>query len=216
MKNVTVLEHPILKHRLSVLRDKYSSPLEFRQTLESLSTFIAFEATRDLELKNVEIETPLEKASVGKIAEDLLVIPILRAGLGMVEGFLRALPAARVGHVGIYRDKVMNNTIEYYFKLPDEHQGKKVLLLDPMLATGDTAVSAIARLKEYGVGPIRFVTILSSKVGLEKVLKAHPEVEVFTLSIERELNSKGYLLPGLGDAGDRLYHTTAQPAHKSE
>jgi uracil phosphoribosyltransferase len=175
--------------------------------MSEASRFLAYEATRDLETETQKIETPLESTEVQRIKDNLIVIPILRAGLGMLDGFLDALPFASVGHVGIYRDKLMNHTVEYYFKLPQEHKGSKVLLIDPLLATGDTALATIDRLKEYEVGSIRFVTLLSCKVGLEKLQERHPDVEVYTASIERELNDSGYLLPGLGDAGDRLFNT---------
>lgn len=207
MKNLTVLDHPVLQHHLSIMRDKNKSSSEFRSALLQASSLIAFEATRDLALKTVEVQTPLETAICKKISDSILLIPILRAGLGMVDGFLRVLPFAAVGHIGIYRDKVMNHTVEYYFKLPEDHQRRRVLLIDPMLASGDTALAALDRLKEYGVGPIRLVTLLSCEVGLKKVFDRHPDVEVFTVSVERELNEKGYLLPGLGDAGDRLFNT---------
>lgn len=207
MKNLKVLDHPVLQHHLAILRDKTKSASEFRAALSRASTLIAIEATRDLALKTVEVETPFEKTVCKKISDSIVLIPILRAGLGMVDGFLNMLPFAAVGHIGIYRDKLMNHTIEYYFKLPEDHQRRRVLLIDPLLATGDTALAALDRLKEYGVGPIRFVTLLSCETGLQKVFARHPDVEIFTVAVERELNPKGYLLPGLGDAGDRLFNT---------
>lgn len=205
--NVNVIEHPVLLHKLSTLRDQSVSSYLFRRTLSEASRFLAYEATRDLELEIYEITTPLEKTEARRIKDKLIVIPILRAGLGMLDGFLDALPFASVGHVGIYRDKVMNHTVEYYFKLPEEHKGNNVLLVDPLLATGDTALATIDRLKEYEVGKIRFVTLLSCETGIKKVNERHPDVEIFTASVERELNDNGYLLPGLGDAGDRLFNT---------
>lgn len=204
---VNVLEHPVLHHKLSTLRDKSVSSYVFRRTLSEASRFLAYETTRDLEVEDYEIETPLEKTAVRRIKDKLIVVPILRAGLGMLDGFLDALPFASVGHVGIYRDKVMNHTVEYYFKLPQEHKGNKVLLVDPLLATGDTALATIDRLKEYEVGNIRFVTLLSCETGIKKLNERHPDVEIYTASVERELNNSGYLLPGLGDAGDRLFNT---------
>ncbi|HVJ64448.1 MAG TPA: uracil phosphoribosyltransferase [Bdellovibrionota bacterium] len=207
MNNLKVLDHPVLQHHLSILRDKTRSSSEFRRALERASSLMAFEATRDLALKTVEVQTPFETAVCKKISDAVVIVPILRAGLGMVDGFLSVLPFAAVGHVGIYRDKVMNHTVEYYFKLPEDHQRRRVLLLDPLLATGDTALAALDRLKEYGVGPIRFVTLLSCETGIQKVMARHPDVEIYTVSVERELNPKGYLLPGLGDAGDRLFNT---------
>jgi uracil phosphoribosyltransferase len=207
MKNLKVLDHPVLQHHLAVLRDKTKSSSEFRSALSRASSLIAFEATRDLTLKTVEVETPFETTVCKKVSDAIVLIPVLRAGLGMMDGFLSVLPFAAVGHVGIYRDKLMNHTVEYYFKLPEDHQRRRVILIDPLLATGDTALAALDRLKEYGVGPIRFVTLLSCETGLQKVFARHPDVEIFTVSVERELNSKGYLLPGLGDAGDRLFNT---------
>ena len=148
-------------------------------------------------------------STVGQaVTDDLVIVSILRAGNGMLEGLLRMLPFSRVGHIGIYRDKFVGNTVEYYFRLPDEVKGKQILLADPLIATADTAVAAIDRLKEYEVGPIRFVTLLASPEGLRKLEEHHPDVEIFSLSIERGLTEKGYILPGLGDAGDRLYGTS--------
>ena len=207
MKNVTVLDHPVLQHKLTVMRDKDVASMIFRRTLSEASKFLAYEATRDLKTKEIEIETPLEKTTGKQIKGGLIVVPILRAGLGMMDGFLDALPFASVGHVGIYRDKVMNHTVEYYFKLPVEHKGCQILLIDPLLATGDTAIATIDRLKEYEVGSIRMVTLLSAELGINKILEKHPDVEIYTASVERELNESGYLLPGLGDAGDRLFQT---------
>lgn len=207
MSKVIVLDHPVLQHKLTVMRDKGVTSMTFRQTLNESSKFMAYEATRDLLTKDVDVETPLEKTKGRQIGEDLIVVPIMRAGLGMLDGFLDALPFAGVGHVGIYRDKLLNNTIEYYFKLPVNHKGVKVLLLDPLLATGDTALACLDRLKEYEVGPIRFMTLLASESGIAKVQAEHPDIDIYTVSIERELNDKGYLLPGIGDAGDRLFNT---------
>lgn len=207
MNQVRVLKHPVLQHKLSTLRNKNVTPYLFRRTLIETSRLLAYEATADLALQEVEIETPLEKTQGSRIKDELICVPIMRAGLGMLDGFLDALPFAKVGHVGIYRDKLMNHTIEYYFKLPEQHKGNKVLLIDPLLATGDTALATIDRLKEYEVGSIRMVTLLSCELGLNKLFERHPDVDVFTVSVERDLNEKGYLLPGLGDAGDRLFNT---------
>jgi uracil phosphoribosyltransferase len=168
---------------------------------------MAYEATKNLSLKTVEIKTPLEKTKVQKIADQVCIASILRAGEGMVDGFISALPFASIGHIGIYRDKILNNTVEYYFKLPKNIKGAHILLIDPLLATGDTALAAIDRLKEYEVGSIQFVTILASPIGVKKILAEHPDVDILTLSIEREVNKDCYLLPGLGDAGDRIFGT---------
>lgn len=207
-KKVKVIRHPVFSHKLGILRNKNTSSFDFRKVFEELSTMMAYETSRDLKLKSEWIETPLERAQVERISEEVVVACILRAGEGMLHGFLEALPFARVGHIGIYRDKLLNNTVEYYFKMPKDVKGKRVLLLDPLLATGDTALAAIDRLKQYEVGSIRLVTIFSAQVGLTKILEAHPDVEIYTLSIERELDDHGYLRPGVGDAGDRLFRTT--------
>lgn len=207
-KNVHVVRHPVLSHKVGILRNKNTSSYEFRKVFEELSTMIAYEATRDLKVTKEWIETPLERTQVERVTEEIIVACILRAGEGMLNGFLEVVPFARIGHIGIYRDKNLHNTIEYYFKMPKDPRGKRVLLLDPLLATGDTALAAIERLKQYEVGPIRLVTLLSAKVGLAKVLAEHPDVEIYTLSVERELDDHGYLRPGVGDAGDRLFRTT--------
>lgn len=204
---VHVVDHPIIRHKLGILRDKSTRPHEFRQILGELSHILAYEATRDLALARADIETPMQRTTVEKVSEPLVLASIYRAGEGMLGGFLQMLPFAAVGHIGIYRDKTMQQTVEYYFKLPDQMHGKKVLLLDPLLGTGDTCLAALDRLKQYEVGPIKVVTLLSAQTGLDKVMTSHPDVEVYTLSIEQGLNELGYLLPGLGDAGDRLFGT---------
>jgi uracil phosphoribosyltransferase len=204
---VRVVEHPIVKHKLGILRDKHTKPQEFRRLLEELSQILAYECTRDLTLARVEAETPLQRTTVERVSEDLILASILRAGEGMIGGFLEMLPFATLGHIGIYRDKVMDQTVEYYFKLPPNMAGKKVLLLDPLLATGDTCLAALDRLKQYEVGPIKVVSLLSSPIAIDKIAADHADVEIYTLSIEAGLNEKGYLLPGLGDAGDRLFGT---------
>lgn len=203
----TVLNHPLLQHDLTKLRDVSTTPVEFRHVMEQLSSLLAYEMTRDLELSPCEVQTPLERTMGSSVSDDLVIVSILRAGNGMLEGLLKMLPFSRVGHIGIYRDKFIGNTVEYYFRLPDKVAGKKILLADPLIATGDTALAAIDRLKEYEVGHIRFVSILASPQGVAKLKEHHPDVEIYTLSMERELTEKGYILPGLGDAGDRLYGT---------
>lgn len=207
MKNVHVIEHPIIAHKLGMLRNKNSTPHDFRQLFNELGQILAYESTRDLKLASTEVETPLMKAKVQRIGEQVVVATVLRAAEGMLPAFMQMLPFAQFGHIGIYRDKFMNQTVEYYFKLPQPVEGRRVLLIDPLLATGDTCLAALDRLRQYRVGPIKVITILSSTLGLTKVLEAHPDVEIFTLSIEKELDERGYLLPGLGDAGDRLFGT---------
>ncbi len=207
MKNLTIIEHPVIHHKLTMLRDKRTTAHSFRLIMEEISQFIAYEATRDLKVATAQIETPLEKTQTTIVGEELVVVSIQRAGNGMLGGMLRILPFATVGHIGIYRDRFIQGTVEYYLRLPSKIEGRKILLIDPLLATGDTACSAIERLKEYDVGDIRFVCILAAKEGVARIHERFPEVEIITVSLERELDAKGYLLPGLGDAGDRLYDT---------
>jgi uracil phosphoribosyltransferase len=195
------------KQKLSMLREKETSSHSFRLILEEISQFLAYEATRDLKVAPQAVETPLEKTHCDRVAEDLVLVSVLRAGNGMLDGMLRILPFATVGHIGIYRDKFLHSTVEYYLRMPKNVKGKRVLLLDPMLATGDSAIAAIKRLKEFEVGPIRFLTILCSEYALNRLHEEHPDVEIYSIDVERELNAQGYLLPGLGDAGDRLYDT---------
>ncbi len=204
---LTEIKHPIIQHKLAFLRDKNTDSAEFRRIIIELTKFLAFEATKDLSLESSEIETPITKATVQKIVDPPVVVSIMRAGNGMIDSMLTLLPFCPAGHIGIYRDKFINNTVEYYFKLPDNVQGKNILLVDPLLATGDTAIASIDRLKQYEVGSIKLLTILTCPQGIERLQHFHPDVEIFTLSSSEDLNEKGYLVPGLGDAGDRLFHT---------
>ncbi len=206
-KNCTVIHHPVIKQKLAMLRNKETTSLSFRLIMEEISQFLAYEATRDLETNAGFVKTPFEKCRVETVSEKVILVPVLRAGQGMLSGMLRILPFAQVGHVGIYRDKFIHNTVEYYFRLPKNSEGTRVMVLDPLLATGDTAVSAVDRLKEYNVGSIQFVCILAAPYGIYRLKKAHPDISIVTLSVERELDHRGYILPGLGDAGDRLYDT---------
>ncbi len=201
------MDHPVLQHKLALLRDKNISSMAFRQIVEEMSQLIAYEATRELKTTKTSVVTPLEKTTCSKIAEPLLIVAILRAGLGMLNGMMKILPFATVGHIGIYRDRFINATVEYYLRLPKDVKNQKILLLDPMLASGDTACAAIERLKEYGVGKIQLITLLAAPQGVAKINEHFPDVEIYTVSLERELNKKGYILPGMGDAGDRLYDT---------
>jgi uracil phosphoribosyltransferase len=203
----TQLNHPVLQHKLSLLRDKNISSMIFRQIVEEMSQLIAYEATADLKTMTTKVQTPMENTKTLKIAEPLLIVAILRAGLGMLNGMMKILPFATIGHIGIYRDRFVNATVEYYLRLPKDVKNQRILLLDPMLASGDTACAAIERLKEYGVGKIRLITLLAAPQGVAKINDHFPDVEIFTVNLERELNNKGYILPGMGDAGDRLYDT---------
>jgi len=204
---VTEIKHPVLQHKLTLLRDKNISSMIFRQLVEEMSQMMAYEATRDLKTKLTEVQTPLEKTRMPKISDQLALIAVLRAGLGMLNGMMKVLPFATVGHIGIYKDRFVQATVEYYLRLPKLTKNHQILLLDPMLASGDTACAAIDRLKEYGVTRIRMITLLAAPQGVAKVNALHPDVEIYTVSLERELNKKGYILPGVGDAGDRLYDT---------
>jgi uracil phosphoribosyltransferase len=206
--NLQVLDHPLLKHKLGYLRDKSTSSSEFRELVKEISRILAFEVMRDWkELKTVDIETPLAKTKVERIQNVPVVVSIMRAGNGMLDAVLSMIPFASTGFIGIYRDKFIHSTVEYYFKMPGDIQGKQAILCDPLVATADTAIAAIERLKSYEVGEIRILSILISEFAVKRLQEAHPDVKILTLSVEKEMNENGYLLPGLGDAGDRLYQT---------
>jgi uracil phosphoribosyltransferase len=208
MNNVTVVEHPLVQHKLTLMRDKTTSTKGFRQLLREIATLLCYEVTRDLPLDPLDIETPLQPMRAQVLSGKKLVFaPILRAGMGLLEGMLDLVPSARVAHIGLYRDPESLVAVEYYFKAPTNLAERVVIAVDPMLATGNTAVAAIDRLKEHGAGDLRFVCLLATQTGLAKFHAHHPEVRVWTASIDPELNEHGYILPGLGDAGDRLYGT---------
>jgi uracil phosphoribosyltransferase len=208
MNNVTVVEHPLVQHKLTLMRDKSTSTKGFRQLLREIATLLCYEVTRDLPLDPVDIETPLMPMRASVLSGKKLVFaPILRAGMGLLEGMLDLVPSARVAHIGLYRDPESLVAVEYYFKAPTSLAERVVIAVDPMLATGNTAVAAIDRLKEHGASELRFVCLLATQAGLTKLHAHHPEVRVWTASIDPELNDHGYILPGLGDAGDRLYGT---------
>ncbi|MCP5046237.1 MAG: uracil phosphoribosyltransferase [bacterium] len=207
-ENVTIIKHPVAEHKMSQLRDIKTPSKRFRRVMRDISFLMAYEVTRGRKTKTVPIQTPMEKNKFSVLAEDLYVVSILRAGNGMLEGFLDLNPLCRVGHIGIYRDKFIGNTVEYYFKLPGGCKGKPIILLDPMLATGATALASIERLKEYGVGRITLACLLAAPEGVHLLNDHYPDVKVVTFSVDRALNDDGYILPGLGDAGDRLYGTT--------
>jgi uracil phosphoribosyltransferase len=207
MKNLVLVDHPIVRHSLTKLRDKNTDSANFRRAMNEISRLVAYEAARDLKTAPIDIETPLAKMKSDKVIDWPVVVSIMRAGNGMLDGLLSMMPFAAAGHIGIYRDKFINNTVEYYFKMPSDVKGKHVFLADPLLATGDTAVACVDRIKQFDVGPIAILCILCSKEGLEKLFYFHPDVKVYAVSVEPEMNSSGYLIPGLGDAGDRLYKT---------
>lgn len=204
----TVVDHPLVQHKLHILRDKETSTKQFRELVTELAIFEGYEAMRDFHLEDVEVETPLEKTVCKRIAgKKVAIIPILRAGLGMVDGILTLVPSARVGHVGMYRDPETHEPHQYYCKFPADVDKRTCLVVDPMLATGGSLTAAIQFLREAGVKDIRALTIVSAPEGVKAVLDFDPEVRLFTCALDRELNSDAYILPGLGDAGDRIYGT---------
>lgn len=205
---VQVINHPLLRHKLGYLRDKNTGSSEFRDLVKEISRILAHEVMRDWsEMREVNIETPIAKTTVERIANPPVVVSIMRAGNGMLDAVLSMIPFASAGFIGIYRDKFIHNTVEYYFKMPAEIKGKKAILCDPLVSTADTMIAAIDRLKAYEVGEIKILTILVSQVAVERIQHFHPDVVIYTLNIESEINELGYLVPGLGDAGDRLYQT---------
>ncbi len=208
MQGVTVVNHPLVQHKLTLMRDKNRSTTNFRQLLNEIGMLIAYEVTRDLPIELVEVETPLETTMQPMIAGKKLVFaPILRAGVGFLDGMLTLFPSARVAHIGLYRDPETLTAVEYYFKAPSDVAERLVLVLDPMLATANSAIAAVDKLKERGVTDLRFVCLLAAPEGIEKFTKAHPDVPVWTAAIDSHLNDHGYIVPGLGDAGDRMYGT---------
>jgi uracil phosphoribosyltransferase len=206
--NLTVLDHPLIRHKLHVLRDKGTSVRTFRELVGEIAMLMAYEVTKDLPTEPVELETPLERMTGEKVAgKKLTLVPILRAGLGMVEGILRLMPSARVGHVGLYRDHVTLKPVPYYFKAPAGPDRRDFFILDPMLATGGSAVDACTTLKNAGARSLRFLCVVAAPEGVKAMLAAHPDVPIFAAALDRELNDHGYILPGLGDAGDRIFGT---------
>lgn len=207
-KNLTVLAHPLIQHKLAVLRDKRTSKKTFRALVEEISMLMGYEVTKDLKVEPIEIETPLERTTAHKVSgKKLTLVPVLRAGLGMADGVLRLVPSARVGHIGLYRDHVTLEPVDYYFKIPAEAEDRDFIVLDPMLATGGSAAAAVSFLKKRGAGRIRFVCLVAAPEGVQRMQKEHPDVHIFTAALDRQLNDVGYILPGLGDAGDRLFGT---------
>lgn len=206
--NEFVLNHPLITHKLAVLRDINTGTKEFRELITEISTFLAYEATRDAELEKVTIKTPLEQLKTGMLNEDnYAIVPILRAGLGMLDGIINVIPNAKVGHIGLYRDEETLKPVEYYYKMPKGIENREVLIIDPMLATGGSSSAAINRLKKDGVSRIKLLCIVATPQGIRYIEEHHPEVRIFCAVIDRELNDDAYILPGLGDAGDRIYGT---------
>lgn len=207
-ENVTVINHPLIQHKLTILRDKDTGVKEFRELVEELALLMGYEVTRNLTVEETEIETPICRTKSKVIAgKKLGIIPILRAGLGMVDGMLSLIPAAKVGHIGLYRDPETLKPVEYYCKLPGDAAERDLIVLDPMLATGGSAAAAISFLKEKGAKSIKLVNLIAAPEGIETVAAAHPDVEIFVCAVDEKLNDHGYIVPGLGDAGDRLFGT---------
>ena len=207
MPNIFISNHPLIQHKLSLLRDKHTSPKEFRALVSELGTLLCYEATRDLPLITKEIETPLMKMSANKIQEQIALVPILRAGLGMVDGIWNLMPTACVIHIGLYRDEETLKPVEYYNKLPKYHAIRQCLILDPMLATGGSAVAVADILKKWGAQKIKFIGLIGAPEGINNLQTAHPDIDVHLAAIDYKLNEHGYILPGLGDAGDRQFGT---------
>jgi uracil phosphoribosyltransferase len=208
MRGVTVVDHPLIQHKLTIMRDKDTSIAGFRRLLREIAHLMCYEVTRDLELEMVEIETPMTKMDAPTIkGKKLVFASILRAGNGLLDGMLDLVPAARVAHIGIYRDHETLQPVEYYFKAPSELDNRLIIVVDPMLATANSSIAAVDKLKQRGANNIRFLCLLAAPEGIEKFSTAHPDVAIFTAAIDSHLNEKGYIIPGLGDAGDRMYGT---------
>ena len=205
---VTIMTHPLAQHKVSLLRDQSTGTKEFKELVSELATLICYEATRDLPLKEVEIQTPIALAKTNVVSgRKMALVPILRAGLGMVDGMLTLVPAAKVGHIGMYRDEETLEPVEYYCKLPEDIEERDIFVLDPMLATGGSACDAISQIKVRGGKHIKFLCILAAPEGLKKLTTEHPDVDVYVGALDEKLNDKGYIVPGLGDAGDRIFGT---------
>ncbi|WP_163192863.1 uracil phosphoribosyltransferase [Clostridium thermarum] len=208
MSKVTQIAHPLIQHKLAIIRDKNTGSKDFRELVEEVAMLMAYEVTRDIQMEEVEIETPICVTKCKMLSgKKLAIVPILRAGLGMVDGMLRLVPAAKVGHIGLYRDEETLQPVEYFCKLPQDIQERDVIVVDPMLATGGSAMDAITLLKKRGAVNIRLVCLIAAPEGIKAVTEAHPDVDVYTAAIDEKLNEKGYIVPGLGDAGDRLFGT---------
>ncbi|MBQ9485833.1 MAG: uracil phosphoribosyltransferase [Clostridia bacterium] len=207
-KNVHILDHPLIRHKLAIIRDKNTNTKQFREIIGELATLMAYESFKDVPTQEIEVETPLEKTTQTVVKENsIAIVPILRAGLGMVDGVLSLFPAAKVGHIGLYRNEETLEPQEYYCKLPTGIENKVVMVVDPMLATGGSACDAIKMLKKRGCKKIKLMSIIAAPVGVEKVAETYPDVEIYVSTLDRCLNENGYILPGLGDAGDRIFGT---------
>ncbi len=208
MANITIFDHPLIQHKIAILRDKNTDRKNFRELVDEITMFMCYEALRDLPLKDVEVETPLTKTSCKMLdGEDIAVVPILRAGLGMMSGILNMVPNAVVGHIGLYRDEETLQPKEYYCKLPKKIDQRQVILLDPMLATGGSAIAAVNFIKQRGGKKIKFMCMFAAPEGMRALTEAHPDVDIYCAHMDECLNEKGYIVPGLGDAGDRIFGT---------
>ncbi|MEJ6951142.1 uracil phosphoribosyltransferase [Natronospora cellulosivora (SeqCode)] len=208
MSNLTVTDHPLIQHKIALIRDKKTGAKEFRELVNEIATLMAYEVTRDLPLKEVEIETPLQKTKANKISgKKVGVVPILRAGLGMLDGVLKLIPTAKVGHVGLYREPDTLEPVEYYCKMPTDVEERDLIVIDPMLATGGSASAAIHFVKERKPRSIKLMCLISAPEGIKRVQEDHPDVDIFIAAVDEKLNDHAYIVPGLGDAGDRLYGT---------
>jgi len=208
MGTLHVLDHPLIQHKLTIIREKETGVKEFREIVSEIAMLMCYEATRNLPLEEVEIETPVSKAKVQRLAgKKLAIVPILRAGLGMVDGMLNMIPSAKVGHIGLYRDPETLEPVEYYCKMPTDIAEREVIIVDPMLATGGSATAAIAYMKKYGCSHIKLMCILAAPEGTKRVETDHPDVDIYVAAVDEYLNDHGYIVPGLGDAGDRIFGT---------
>ena len=208
MSKVHVFDRPLIQHKLSYIRDARTGTKEFRELVDEVGMLMAYEVTRDLELQDVEIQTPVTKMTAKRLAgKKLAIVPILRAGLGMTDGVLSLVPAARVGHIGLYRDPETLEAVEYFAKMPQDIDERQIIVVDPMLATGASAIEAISSLKKRGAKSIRFMCLIAAPEGVEKMQEAHPDVDIYIAALDEKLNDKAYITPGLGDAGDRLFGT---------
>ena len=207
-KNIHIMTHPLIQHKVSLIRDKNTKVKEFREMVSEIAMLMCYDATRDFKTVEVEIETPVATAKTPVLAgKDIAIVPILRAGMGMVDGILTLIPNAKVGHIGLYRDPDTLEPVEYYCKLPDDIAEREVIVLDPMLATGGSAVDAITQIKKRGAKSIKFIGIIAAPEGMQRLQEAHPDVDIYVAAMDEKLNENGYIVPGLGDAGDRIFGT---------
>ncbi len=208
MSELHVMDHPLIQHKVSMIRDKNTGPKEFRELVDEIATLMAYEVTRDLPLEDVEIETPIKKDKFKMLSgKKMGIVPILRAGLGMLDGVLKLIPAARVGHIGLYRDPETLEAVEYYCKLPTDVEERDLIVVDPMLATGNTAIEAIKFIKKRNPRSIKLMVLIAAPEGVKQIQEAHPDIDIWTAALDEKLNEHAYIVPGLGDAGDRLYGT---------